>query len=357
MKAWLFQDHRQKQKLGDKCPWSVGYLDPDGKRKSKRVGTKSAAEKFARRIEGQLAAGVYRNDARKHWTDFRQAYEAKILPRLAPGTRQLIGEVLNHFQRLSKPAKLVGIKTETIDAYVSKRSVERGRKPGSKVSPATVNRELRHLKAALRIAHEWGWLPIVPKFRKVREAEHIGPVVTAEHFQAIYQHCHVAALPELPNCKAAEWWQAFLTFAITTGWRIDEILALRRDDLDLETGAIVTRAADNKGRRDELDHLPAAALEHVKRIASFAPAVFEWPHGYRRLWVEFHRIQRAAGTDLPCPRAGEHECTDNCSVYGFHALRRGYATLNLGFRHRCCSAKCATSRLTRRCGTSSSRTG
>ena len=26
MKAWLFQDHRQKQKLGDKCPWSVGRL-------------------------------------------------------------------------------------------------------------------------------------------------------------------------------------------------------------------------------------------------------------------------------------------------------------------------------------------
>ena len=59
MKAWLFQDHRQKEKLGDDCPWSVGYYGPDGKKKGKRIGSKSAAEKFQRRIEGQLAAGVY----------------------------------------------------------------------------------------------------------------------------------------------------------------------------------------------------------------------------------------------------------------------------------------------------------
>jgi hypothetical protein len=43
MNAWLFQDHRQKQKLGDKCPWSVGWVDPDGKRKSKKIGSKSMA--------------------------------------------------------------------------------------------------------------------------------------------------------------------------------------------------------------------------------------------------------------------------------------------------------------------------
>ena len=56
MKAWLFQDNRQKTRLGDKCPWSVGWFDPDGK-KSKRIGCKSNAEKFARKIEGQARRG------------------------------------------------------------------------------------------------------------------------------------------------------------------------------------------------------------------------------------------------------------------------------------------------------------
>jgi integrase len=328
MKAWLFQDSRQKQKLGDKCPWSVGYYDPDGKRKSKRVGAKSNAEKFARKIEGQLAAGVYRNDPRKGWKEFRKDYEAKILPRLAVRTRDSIKAALNHFERLCSPAKVAAIKTATIDSYVAERSKEKGRKPKSKVSAASINHDLRHIKAALRVAHEWGLLPIVPKFRKVREPELIGAVITPEHFDAIYAKCDTAQMPQGLACTAKEWWEALLVFAITTGWRIDEILSLRRSDLDLESGAIVTRAADNKGKRDESDHLPAAALALVKRIVGFPQLVFTWPHDHRTLWVEFHRIQKAAGIKLTCQRASEHECTDSCKYYGFHALRRGYATLN-----------------------------
>jgi integrase len=117
-------------------------------------------------------------------------------------------------------------------------------------------------------------------------------------------------------------------FALTTGWRINEVLAFRRSDLDLDTGAILTRAGDNKGKRDDVDHLTPVALAHVQAVLGFGPTVFEWPHDYRTLWEEFHRIQRAAGIDLPCPDADRHECTDACHVYGFHALRRGYATFN-----------------------------
>ncbi len=65
MKAWLFQDSRQKAKLGDKCPWSVGWYDLDGKKRSKSIGCQSLAQKFARKIEGQLAAGTYEGDTRK----------------------------------------------------------------------------------------------------------------------------------------------------------------------------------------------------------------------------------------------------------------------------------------------------
>lgn len=72
MRAWVFQDYRQRKKLGEKAAWSVGWIDPKGKRRSKTIGSKSRADKFARKIEGELAAGTYQSYAHKLWSDFPQ---------------------------------------------------------------------------------------------------------------------------------------------------------------------------------------------------------------------------------------------------------------------------------------------
>lgn len=57
--ARIFQDSRQKKKLGEKkCPWSVEWRNAEGKPRSKKVGSKSMAEKFRRKVEGQQAAGL-----------------------------------------------------------------------------------------------------------------------------------------------------------------------------------------------------------------------------------------------------------------------------------------------------------
>ena len=44
------------------------------------------------------------------------------------------------------------IRTQTIDDYKAKRRQEPGKKANSTVSPATINKELRHLRAVLRVA-------------------------------------------------------------------------------------------------------------------------------------------------------------------------------------------------------------
>ncbi len=233
-----------------------------------------------------------------------------------------------HFERLVKPQRVSAIKTSTIDAFIARRRNERGRKPGSTISPASVNKELRHLRAILTVAHDWGHLEAVPKIRMLKEPGKLIRYVTPEDFARIYEACESARLPEGRACASADWWRALLVFAYMTGWRIGEIMALKRHDLDLAAVTAITRAEDNKGGRDELIPLHPIIVEHLKRVQSFDKRVFAWDYHERTLWSEFYRIQKHAGIHLPCH--DRHEHTQACHLYSFHDYRRAFATANAG---------------------------
>jgi len=284
MRAWLFQDPRQKKKLGEKkCPWSVGWIDPDGKRKSKRIGSKSMAEKFCKKIEGQLAADTYRDHSRKQWDAFRGEYEMNVSSRQKPGSRLSTKIALDHFERLIKPRLVSSIRTATIDEYVTKRRPERGRKKRSTVSPATINKELRHIKAVLKVACDYRYLIEMPKIRMEKEPEKLSTFVSVEHFGRIYAACDVARLPKDQPYSPGDWWRALLVFNYMTGWRIGEPTSLRRSDLDLDAGTAITRHGDNKGGHDERVPLHPTVVEHLHKIQSFEPVVFPWFHHPRGL--------------------------------------------------------------------------
>jgi integrase len=331
MNAWVFQRNEQVRDMGeDKAPWYVGWYDPDGRRHKESCGAgfrgQKKAERLRRKIESELMTGTYQMHTKKLWADFRAEYSRRVVSGMAAGTRPQVERSLNHFEQLVKPVRIFAITTAHVDDFVAARRQQPGEKKGSLVSPATVNHELRHVRAALAVAAEWGYLPKLPRFRAEREAKRLPTYVTGEHFAAIYRACDTARLPRGLPYPPADWWRGLIVYGYMTGWRISDMLGLRRDDLDLEGGYAVTRYEDNKPNRDDRVKLHPVVVEHLRRLPGFTPTVFPWNYNPRTLDRAFHRVQRAAGIHLACP--GRHEHSPSCHVYGFHDLRRAFATMN-----------------------------
>lgn len=332
MKAWIFQDDKQVKKHGSKkASWQVGWLDPEGKRRSQSCGPgsqgKKAAFRLKQKIEAELLEGTYRrSNDRKTWQDFRAEYETKIAEGMKANTRNQVISALNHFERLIKPKRMKAIKTQAIDEYKARRRLEPGKKGGSLVSKATINKELRHLRAVMRKAFKWNYLPAPPDFSFERESKRLPTYVIPDHFATIYQACDHALKPADQPFSPADWWRGLLVMGYMTGWRISELLGFRRNDLDLEEGTAITRAEDNKGERDDRVKLHPVVIAHLRKLKGFTPAVFPWHQTQRGLFEEFTRIQELAGIRLPCSEAHTH--SRFCYTYGFHDLRRAFASMN-----------------------------
>lgn len=341
MAAWIKQFTKHITKYGaDAAQWYTEWDEPDGTRRCKacglgKKGKKLATEK-AERINAQLKLGTYESDkaGRVTWKEFVQRYKDKILTGLASNSLSASVASLNNFSRVLKLENkpMASLKSEAIDDFKAKRRKERGRNPDSLVSPATINKDLRFIKAALRQAVEWGYLDKAPKIKFEREPEKLATFVPPEHFTAMYEACQAATLPaSIPNVPAVDWWRGVLVFAYTTGWRIAQILAVRWEDVDLDAATAVSRAQDNKGKRDTMIDLSPLVVEHLRKLqGSFQEKVFPWDSRRRSLWDEFNVIQGAAvvrneaGEGKPLPKGGKN------GFYGFHDLRRGFATLNAG---------------------------
>jgi integrase len=208
-----------------------------------------------------------------------------------------------------------------IVVYVAKRRKEPGMRPGTLASLATINKELRHLRAVFRKAKKLGYLSAAPDFDFLKEPKKLPSWIPPEHLAAMYRVCDTAtSRPVGLPYRAADWWRGVLIFGYMTGWRIGSILSLRREDVDLGAGTAISQAEDNKGGRDQIIALPPLVVEHLQRVPSFEPVFFPWPHGPRRLYDDFEAIQNAAGVK---PARGKVR-------YGFHDLRRAFATLNAG---------------------------
>jgi integrase len=324
MKAWLYQDSHMLKKHGtEKTSWSVGWIDPAGKRRCKSCGAgergRKAADRYRQKIQAELLTGTYEAASRQTWQQFRKHLDAKVLNRLSEGPSQTAAKVaLKHFETEIKPVRMAAICTATIDEYITRR-LKPDPDSGRVLSKATINKELRYIRAALRHAQRRGYIAKVPDIQFLKAPQKLPTYVPPEHFALIYQSCGTAKWPnDVSNIDAEAWWRGLIVMAYMTGWRIGALISLRWQDVDLDAQTALSRAADNKGKRDQLIPLHPLVIEHLAPLeGSFHPCVFPWSFSRRLIWKQFYRIQEAAGVR-----------DSNGDYYGFHDLRRGFATMN-----------------------------
>jgi integrase len=227
-----------------------------------------------------------------------------------------------------------------VEEFVAERSKQDGRANGAIISAASINLDLRNIRAALNKAVDWDYLAKAPKITFEREYFKEPRVIEPEHFAAMFEACETARMPaKVAGITPGEWWHALLALLVMAGWRIGEALRLKRGDVDLEKRTALTRAEDNKGKRDFRTPLHPVIVDWMMPlfVSSAGEQVFPWLgiHNTRTLYLEFGRLQvdawvihykKLGNIEPPLDEAGK--IVPAWPLYGFHDFRRTFATAN-----------------------------
>lgn len=182
------------------------------------------------------------------------------------------------------------------------------------LSPATVNKHLRHVRHLLAEAADCEAIERVPKVRYCRTRRKRPRDVREADLSAIYRACSTALYPRLPGLDPGNWWKALLCTACVEGFRRGGLLGLRWDGIDWESMEIRLPAESDKCGQERLKPMSRLVAQHLLRIRGDWELVFPWPHSERTFYRCWHAIQLAAGI------AAERQ-------YKIHDLKRTCATL------------------------------
>ncbi|EYF06041.1 tyrosine-type recombinase/integrase [Chondromyces apiculatus] len=180
----------------------------------------------------------------------------------------------------------------------------------AELSPKTVNNQLTVLRKVLAVAKEWGQLVALPPLRLLNAPEPEFDFLTFDEAERLVQ----GAEPE---------WRPMVLLALRSGLRQGELLALRWDDIDLESGLLKVRRAAARGivgtpKNHKSREIPLSdeALATLRDLPSRAHRELVFPADSGRLLTRNeckHPLRRA------CLRA-------ELRRIGWHVLRHTFAS-------------------------------
>lgn len=274
--------------------------------RSTKTTVRKQADQQRRDLEYQLGNGK-RSQTEITWSDFTADFLEKHAGRKPKTTLALYKYCLEIFDKVAKPKQLMKVTHTMLEDFTIKRLKD-------KAAVASVNRDLRHIRAAVRWAKRRGYISEVPDFKGVfiRE-DRKKPVIIPE--QDFVEMVKALRKPDLVlKYRPADWWRMFMYTAYYLGLRRGEILGLTWDKVSLETLEVHVVAQSSKSRKERVVPIsPEMGLLFREWKAKHPEAqggdpVLPWPHDHlRSIYDDWHAIQKAAGI-----ADGEHYVPKNC---------------------------------------------
>ncbi len=217
--------------------------------------------------------------------------------------------VLEFYSGVFKPLKTLGLKRGTIVQYntcVNHWSRFAGDTPIAEVDDLlvaefagwilsfdvapTVNKNLRHLRPILKLAHKKNVLSEVPEITMLPEDIEPPRAFLLEEIERM-----LAAAKSLPGCiaevPAGDWWEAIILALYDSGGRIGAVLATKAGNVDLTEGWMLLSGASQKRGRGQMLRLHSSTIPATLRVLSpAAEHMWPWPWGREALYKHFRRI-------------------------------------------------------------------
>ncbi|MDH4186041.1 MAG: tyrosine-type recombinase/integrase [Nitrospira sp.] len=255
-------------------------------RRSTGTSDKRLAAKILAKVTTQVVEGAFFDKAEEPNYTFGEMMKRYLAERSvlkAPKSRVRDGSALKHLLPIFGEMVLSEVTPKTLAAYRSQR-----RTAGA--ATATINKELQLVRHAFNVAmREWEWCHTNPMHRVALESAHnaVDRWLTEDEEVRLFQ-------------AAPPWLQEIMAFALNTGMRQGEILALQWQDVDFYRGTLVVMKSKNRERRTiPLNNIVFALLTEKKAAGREDGPVFVTGQGnplkVRYLVRTFTKARNRAG--------------------------------------------------------------